>query len=159
MSIVHKIAPNRVLRAFVVVGVAAGVTMVAPAPAFASVSNICGTMVTGAVDELSHGRVRQTSGGHLHDIAWHFFTTPSCTGFFPDGGSLRVRVQFLQRNSSGGCTTNVLSSGVLRIFTGPQRQTLATDVLSGTCYRLVWRPTNSVTANRSLPGTIVLLDT
>jgi hypothetical protein len=150
---------HRIATTLLGICVAVGATMVAPAPASASVSHICATMVTGAVNQASQGIVRRTPAGHSHDIAWHFFTTASCTGFFPEGGSLRVRVRFLQRNSSGGCTTNVLFDGDVRIFTGPQRQTLATDVLPGTCYRLTWRPTNSAAANKSLPGSIVLLDT
>jgi hypothetical protein len=116
-------------------------------------------MSMGAVDELRLGAVRQiTSTSHNHDIRWDIGVTGCGASNFPAGGSLRVRVRFIAKNSSGGCTNPpvTLFESDVQIYTGNQAFTLATDVLPTTCYRLIWRPTTSNLAGRTIFGAIIL---
>ncbi|HZM76505.1 MAG TPA: hypothetical protein VFC19_12305 [Candidatus Limnocylindrales bacterium] len=130
------------------------------APASAHSTSICSSMSMGAVEELRLGAVRQlTNTSHNHDIRWDIGHTGCGASNFPNGGILRVRVRFIQKNSSGGCTNPpvALFDGDLRIYTGNQVMTLATNVLPTTCYRLIWRPTTANLANRTIFGAIILL--
>lgn len=127
------------------------------APASAHSTSQCSSMSMGAVDELRLGAVRQlASSSHNHNIRWDIGATGCGASNFPSGGSLRVRVRFIQKNASGGCTNPpvALFDGDLKIYTGNQVMTLATGVLPTTCYRLIWRPTTANLAGRTISGAI-----
>lgn len=148
---------RRLLRVGVVAGAVVGGLLVAAPPAAAHSQNICTSMTTSPVGELSSGAIRQLpSAAHQHRILWSFQVADRCPVSFPAGGSLNVRIRFLQRNSSGGCTSTPVSDGGLTVFTGAQRQLLADNIRPSTCYRLIWRPNNAAAANRTLPGALVI---
>jgi hypothetical protein len=147
----------RGLQAGLVAVIVAGGILVGVSPAAAHSGNLCTGMKTSGVGVLSLGAIRQLGSGHNHDIGWSFAGRADCAAAFPIFGDLRVRVRFIARSSSGGCTTTAIGDGGLVIFTAPQTKILATDVLPGTCYRLIWRPMDALTANTKLPGTLFTL--
>jgi hypothetical protein len=148
---------RRGLQAGIVAGAVVGGLLVAAPPAAAHNATICSSMGTAGVGVLSSGQIRQLpSAAHQHRILWSFQVADRCPVSFPAGGSLNVRVRFLQRDSSGGCTSNPVSDGRLAVFTGADRRLLVDDVLPSTCYRLIWRPNNAATANRTLRGALVI---
>ena len=126
-------------------------------PASAHTVYQCSSMSMGAVNELRLGGVRQIGNhNHNHDIRWGIGYA-DCGSNFPSGGSLNVRVRFIKKNSSGGCTNPpvTITDGALQVFTGNQTKTLATDVLPTTCYRIIWRPTTGNLAGRTVHGALI----
>lgn len=145
---------RKMVQAALLAAITLGGLVVGASPAAAHSGYDCTYMTTGGVGVLTSGAIRQLGGGHSHKIGWSFTGRNGCDAFFPSGGSLNVRVRFLQRSPSGGCTSTAIRDSELTVFRSEQTVTLTGSEPSGTCYRLIWRPNNAAAANRTLPGTL-----
>ncbi|HEY6737574.1 MAG TPA: hypothetical protein VI076_01890 [Actinopolymorphaceae bacterium] len=134
----------RRLRVALVAAAMVAATLVGvAAPASAHGSRLCSYMPTGAGNEVRQGGVLKLDDvAHAHDIRWLFWDYQDCAGAFPTGGRIDVAVRFLVPTANG-CTTQRKYDTPWKSYDDVTRvQTLAEDVVRGTCYRLIWRATN-----------------
>ena len=159
--------PRGIVRSSVRVGLVlvtlVAATLFGAGPASAHSDYICSYMPAGAGNEVMQGGVlKLDNSGHNHDISWVFYDE-SCPTSYPEGAELEVAVRFLVPTSTGCTTTPRYDTAWKRYdlsdgYPAYGGHVLATNVLPGTCYRLIWRATNFDAMFASFRGMLLASD-